>query len=197
MPPSRRNELIDAAMNVFYRHGFHNTGLDMVLAESNISRMTLYNHFKSKDELIVAALQRRDEIFRSNMMQYIQSLPAAPMKRLLGIFDWHEQWFTGKNFHGCMFINASAEFTDPKDPVRKVAAQHKASVLRFLTERCEMANLKRPAELAQSLNLLLEGAITTAHITGMTGHEGATPSEAAKQAKRTAKILIKAHQKKS
>ena len=190
MPPSRREELIDSAMKVFYAHGFHNTGLDMVLAESNISRMTLYNHFKSKDELIVAALLRRDELFRSSLMDYVSKQPADPIKRLLAVFDWHEKWFTGKDFNGCMFINASSEFFEPSDPVRKVAAEHKSAILRYITERCEMANLKRPKELANQLMLLIEGAIVIAHIHGSTGHEGAKPDDAARTAKAAAKKLI-------
>ena len=83
MPPSRREDLVDAAMRVFYRHGFHASGLDRILEEGGISRMTLYNHFKSKDELIVAALRRRDEIFRNRMMKFVESRAKAPLDRLL------------------------------------------------------------------------------------------------------------------
>ena len=197
MPPSRRNELIDAAMRVFYEHGFHSTGLDMVLTEGHISRMTLYNHFKSKDDLIVAALQRRDGVIRSAMMQHVESQPADPIKRLYAIFDWQERWFSDKKFHGCMFINVSAEFSDPASPIRRVAAEHKQAVLRYITERCEIANLKRPRELAAHLHLLLEGAIVNAHVVYSSGHAGANPADAAKQAKQAAKVLVEAARKKT
>ena len=95
-----------------------------------------------------------------------------------------------------MFINAAAEFGDPTNPIRRVAAEHKLSILRYITERCENANLKRPRELAAHLNLLLEGAIVNAHVVGSSGYEGAAPVNAAKLAKQAAKILIDAARKK-
>jgi AcrR family transcriptional regulator len=192
MPPSRRDELVDAAMKVFHRYGFHGTSLDRVLEESGVSRMTLYNHFKSKDELIVAALRRRDEIFRNQMMKFVDGRADAPIDRILAVFDYHEQWFAAPNFCGCMFINASAEFDDPQGPIRRVAADHKIEVLRYLREHCEAAEFPDPAALAEQLNLLVEGAIVTAHVVGLSGHGGATPAAAARRAKEAARVLIDA-----
>ncbi|MCA9289685.1 MAG: TetR/AcrR family transcriptional regulator [Phycisphaerales bacterium] len=192
MPPSRRDELIDAAMRVYARSGFHHTGLDVVLQEAGVSRMTLYNHFKSKDELIVAALRRRDEIFRNRMMKFVESRAADPIGRLLAVFDYHEDWFAARDFCGCMFINASAEFCDPRSPVRRVAADHKRDVLRYLRDHCETAGLTDPAAVAEHLNLLLEGAICAAHVVGRVGLDGATPPAAARSARAAAEILIAA-----
>ena len=190
MPPSRRDELVDAAMKVFHRCGFHNTSLDRVLEESGISRMTLYNHFKSKEELIVATLRRRDEIFRNKMMKFVESRANDPVDRILAVFDYHKEWFTGSDFCGCMFINASAEFHDPKGQVRRIAADHKIEVLRYLQEQCKNAKLVNPLIIGEQLNLLLEGAIVTAQVVGQTGRDGATPSDAASRAKQVASILI-------
>lgn len=190
MPPSKRDELIDAAMRVFYRHGFHGSGLDKVLQEGGISRMTLYNHFKSKDELIVAALRRRDEIFRNRMMKYVESRAAHPIERLEAVFDFHEAWFDEKDFSGCMFINASAEFENPQSPIRHVAAEHKRAIVRYLTEQCEQAGLPDPKELAEQLNLLVEGSIVTAQVVGQVGGAGVTPGDAARRAKQAARRLI-------
>jgi len=191
MPPSRREELVEAAMRVFHRRGFHATSLDRVLEESGVSRMTLYNHFKSKDELIVAALRRRDEIFRNRMMKFVDARADAPLERILAVFDYHEQWFDEPDFCGCMFINASAEFDDPQGPVRRVAADHKIEILRYLREHCEAAGLEDPAALAEQLNILLDGAIVTAHVIGRTN--GASPPAAARRARRAAQTLIEAH----
>ncbi|QDU32051.1 HTH-type transcriptional regulator RutR [Poriferisphaera corsica] len=69
MPPSRRDDLVNAAVDVFYRHGFHKTNIDQVLEVGGISRMTLYNHFESKEALVVAALRQRDEQFRELMLK--------------------------------------------------------------------------------------------------------------------------------
>ncbi|MFN5944232.1 MAG: TetR/AcrR family transcriptional regulator [Phycisphaerae bacterium] len=182
MPPSRRDELVDAAMRVFYRHGFHASGLDRILEESGISRMTIYNHFKSKDELILAALRRRDEIFRNKMMQFVDAKKRSPISRLLAVFDYHENWFTGKDFCGCMFINASAEFSDPASAPCLVAAEHKRSVVRYLVDLAKQAGLADPQAVADQLNILIEGSIVTAQVVGQVeDNDPGAPARLAKQ----------------
>ena len=89
-----------------------------------------------------------------------------------------------------MFINASAEFCDPKSPVRRVAAEHKAEVVRYIRGLCEEAGYSDAEGLAEQINLLLEGAIVTAQVTGQVGHDGVTPGDAARKAKMTAERLM-------
>ena len=190
MPPSRREELVESAMKVFYRNGFHCTGLDMILKESGISRMTLYNHFKSKDELIVAALRRRDELFRNGLMKFVEGASRDPVERIYAVFDFHEQWFNDEDFKGCMFINVSAEFCDAESPARRVSADHKIECVRYLTKLCEDAGLDEPSEAAERINLLLEGAIVTAYLQGKTGGNDSTPSEAARRARSMASSIL-------
>jgi AcrR family transcriptional regulator len=190
MPPSRREELVESAMKVFYRNGFHCTGLDMILKESGISRMTLYNHFKSKDELIVAALRRRDELFRNGLMKFVEGASRDPVERIYAVFDFHEQWFNDEDFKGCMFINVSAEFCDAESPARRVSADHKIECVRYLTKLCEDAGIDDPSEAAERINLLLEGAIVTAYLQGKTGGNDSTPSEAARRARSMASSIL-------
>lgn len=193
MPASKRDELIDAAMRVFYRHGFHASGLESILEEGGISRMTLYNHFKSKDELILAALRRRDEIFRNRMMKFVEAGATSPRDRLLAVFDFHEQWFTGKEFCGCMFINAAAEFADPKSAVRELAAEHKRAIVRYLTDLCRQSGFAEPSHIADQLNLLLEGAIVSAQVVGQVQNGGADPGAPAKLAKEMARRIMESN----
>lgn len=190
MPPSRRDELIEAAMRVFYRHGFHASSLDDIQKEGGISRMTLYNHFKSKDELIVAAMRRRDEIFRNRLMKFVESRARTPRDRLLAVFDFHEDWFTGDEFHGCMFINASAEFSAADSAPRRLAAEHKQEIVRYLRELCEAAGHEDPADTADQLNILIEGAIVTARVVGQVADGGSDPGASARLAKQMAKRLL-------
>jgi AcrR family transcriptional regulator len=192
MPPSRREELIDAAMRVFYRHGFHASGLDRILEEGGISRMTLYNHFKSKDELILAALRRRDEIFRNRLMKFVEARTGDPRGRLLAVFDFHEQWFTGKDFCGCMFINACAEFSDPTSAPRLVAAEHKRAIVRYLALLARAAGFTRPEHLADQLNILIEGAIVTAQVVGQVKDNGADPGCSSRLAREMAAAIMNA-----
>jgi AcrR family transcriptional regulator len=192
MPPSRREDLIDAAMRVFYRQGFQASALDSILEEGGLSRMTLYSHFKSKDELLIAALRRRDEIFRNRMMKFVESKAGAPRDRLLAVFDYHEQWFTGDEFCGCMFINTAAEFSDPRSAPRQVAAEHKRAIVRYLSELCAACGFDDPDAIAEQLNILLEGAIVTAQVVGKVRDGGTDPGAAARLAKDMARRILAA-----
>src|SRR5258708_34708744 len=103
---ARREELVDRALELFYRHGFHATGIDRILAEAGVAKMTLYKHFKSKDELILAALTRRDEKFRTWFMREVERRGRTPRERLLVVFDILAAWVQSRQFRGCMFVNA-------------------------------------------------------------------------------------------
>ena len=87
MPLSKRDHLVETARRLFYRDGFHNTGIDAILAEAGVAKMTLYKHFKSKDELILAVLRRQDEEFRNQLMRRVEKDHKGPRERLLGLFD--------------------------------------------------------------------------------------------------------------
>lgn len=186
MPPSRRDDLIDAAMRVFYKHGFHASSLDDIQKEGGISRPTLYNHFKSKDELIVAAMRRRDEIFRNRLMKFVDSNAKSPRDRIAAVFDFHEEWFNGNEFCGCMFINAAAEFSVADSEPRRLASDHKRAIVRYLRELCEAARIENAEETAEQLNLLLEGAIVAARVVGQVENKGADPGIFARRAKQMA-----------
>jgi AcrR family transcriptional regulator len=179
-------------MRVFYRHGFHASGLERILEAGGVSRMTLYNHFKSKDELIVAALRRRDELFRHQMMKFVDHTARPARERVLAVFDFHERWFGEGEFCGCMFINASAEFSDPASAPRLVAAEHKRAVVRYLVELCRAGGLARPEHIAEQLNILLEGAIVGARILGQVEGGGRDPGASARLARDMARTIIDA-----
>ncbi|MBU3259554.1 TetR/AcrR family transcriptional regulator [Roseovarius sp. PS-C2] len=172
MPKSRRDDLIETALKLFYSGGFNATGIDKILEESGVAKMTLYNHFRSKDELILAVLHRRDEQFRNWLMGEMDKSSAEPRGRLLAMFDALETWFEGRafkglGFHGCAFINAAGEFSDQSHPAHRAAAEHKRSILEYLERLCIEAGASDPAKLAEQLALLKEGAIATAHVRGM------------------------------
>ena len=182
MASSKRDQLIDTALDLFCRDGFHATGIDKILAQSGVAKMTMYKHFKSKDELILAALHRRDETFRNDFMRQVERRGKTPGQRLLAIFDVMGDWICGRGFTGCTFINASAEYADPDDPIHAAAAEHKRLVLGYVLGLATDAGAKDAHALAQGLMPLAEGAIVMAQVSGHT--------EAAAQAKKTAEILL-------
>ncbi len=166
MASGKRDHLVDTALEIFYRDGFHASGIDKIIAESGVARMTLYNHFKSKDELILAALRRRDETFRNWFMRAVERRGAAPRDRLLAVYDVLDEWFAEKGFSGCMFVNASAEFADPNHPIHRASGEHKILILNYVRTLTEAAGASEPDDLAHGLMLLMEGAIVMSHVAG-------------------------------
>ncbi len=186
---SRRDELVDTALRLFYTRGFNATGIDKILSEAGVAKMTLYKHFRSKDELILAVLHRRDEQFRNWLMGEMEKASPNPRERLLAMFDALEDWFEGRafkglGFSGCAFINAAGEFGDHNHPAHRTAAEHKRRIVDYLERLCAQAGARDPRDLAEQLALLKEGAIVTAHVRGL--------PEAARTARQIAEGLIDA-----
>ncbi|MGH2946657.1 MAG: TetR/AcrR family transcriptional regulator [Solirubrobacteraceae bacterium] len=183
MATSPRERLIDTAVELFYRHGYHATGIGRILEESGVAKMTLYTHFHSKDELILAALRRRDERFRNDVMRELAARTDDPAERLVLLFDILADWFSQPDFSGCMFINAAAEYAAPDEPIHAAAAEHKRLFAGYLRSQAEAAGARDPDALAEQLVLLMEGAISTAHVSG--------PGRAAARARGVAELLVR------
>lgn len=183
MTASRRDQLVEAALDLFYRNGFHATGIDRILGEAGVAKMTLYKHFKSKDDLILAALELRDRRFQEWFWAAVDARARSPRKRLLAVFDVLEDWFSAAGFQGDMFINAAAEFGAGDHPVHLVASRHKVEMRRRLVDLAATAGAADAEQLGSQLALLMEGAIVTAHVNG--------DDRGAKTARRTAKLLLK------
>jgi AcrR family transcriptional regulator len=163
---SKREIIVSAALKLFYQHGFNATGVDKIIKVAGVSKKTLYNHFKSKDELVLATLRKRDELFRNTIMRETERLGSTPKLQLLAMFDALDRWFHEENFSGCMFINASAEYSQQDDPCHVVSAEHKRLVRDYIQGLAAKAGATNPDQLAQKINLLIEGAIVDAHVSG-------------------------------
>lgn len=169
MISDRRQALIDSALTLFSREGYHASGIDRILAESGVAKMTLYKHFRSKDDLIVAALEQCDERFRAWIVADVERRTKSPTQRLLAIFDTYGAWFEGKydgTFTGCHFVKAAGEYADPTHPIHKTAADHKHAILAYLGKLARDASVRKPDALARRLFLLLEGALSLASMDG-------------------------------
>jgi AcrR family transcriptional regulator len=164
MRPSKRDELVRKALVIFYRDGFHATGMDALVAETGISKTTMFKHFRTKDDLILAVLRYRDETFRNWFFRKLDDAALPPRQRLLAVFDILKEWFAEPSFKGCMFIKASAEFQDPQHPVYVQSAEHKRLLKSAFQEMAEEAGATDPDLLARQLLLLKEGAIVAAHM---------------------------------
>lgn len=164
MRPTKRDELVQKALKAFYRNGFNATGMDLLVTETGISKTSMYKHFRTKEDLILAVLRLRDENFRNWLYRRMEELADTPRGQLIAMFDALEEWFDEPEYRGCMFIKASSEFQDANDPIHKQSADHKRLLERHITDLAEQSGLKEPAILSRQLLLLKEGAIVTAHL---------------------------------
>ena len=164
MSASKRDQLVEKALQAFYQGGFHAIGMDKVAAQSGVSKTAIYKHFRTKDELILATLQLRDSNFRDWLTRRINALTSTPKEKLPAIFEALHEWFKEPGFSGCMFVKASAEFMNRTDPIYMASAAHKRKLLDYFTELAKDAGARRPKALAGQLLILKEGAIVMAHL---------------------------------
>lgn len=160
----KRHHIVETAYRLFKRDGFHATGIDRIIAEAAVAKMTMYRHFPSKDGLIVAVLTWRAERFKQQM-ERLSEAERAPGEKVSAIFDWHERWFESPDFHGCLFQHALAEFGDPGHPVFEAVMCQKND-LRDQLRNILSASVPaaRAEQLAITLFMLIEGAAMLAQM---------------------------------
>ena len=129
MRPSKRDELVKGALVIFYREGFHAAGMDLLAEEIGISKTTMFKHFRTKEDLILAVLRLRDENFRNWIFRRMETF-GPPRAQLLALFDALQEWFDTPEFRSCMFIKASSEYPDPTHPIHAQAAEHERLMYR-------------------------------------------------------------------
>lgn len=166
MRPSKKDEIVERVTELFYRHGFQATGMDQLVAETGISKTSIYNHFPTKDLLILAALDRRDAMIRDKLFARMRELGDGPREQLLALFDALYEWFSEPDFKGCMFVKACSEFQDDANPINQRACRHVADIVDELARLARKAELLEPEHVAQQLAVLKEGAIAMATMRG-------------------------------
>jgi AcrR family transcriptional regulator len=169
---SARERLLAAAEALIYAGGIHATGVDAIVKQSGTARKSFYTHFESKDALVAAALERRDERWMNWFITSTLQHGKTARKHLLGMFDVLREWFASEEFHGCAFLNAAGEIASAEDPIRIVAREHKERLLAFVRTRCDEyaaesgMDAHRAARLARQWLILLDGAIAVALVSG-------------------------------
>jgi AcrR family transcriptional regulator len=185
MPPARpaatagaRERILDVASELFYRDGFRAVGIDTIVARAGVAKTTLYHHFASKDELIVAYLERSNQRF----WDWFEAAVADaddPRAELVTLFDAVARLARSPACLGCAFQGAAAEFPAQDNPGHRAARAHKQAVLERLAELAADAGARDPAQLARELLLVMDGAFAATRMFGRASPAAAAPAAAA------------------
>ena len=176
---STAEHILDVAGALFHRRGFAAAGVDLIVRESGVAKMTLYRHFPSKDDLVAAWLERVDTQFWRSFERWAGPEGAPPRDRLLGVFAGLATLVSSPTCFGCPFLLASAEFPEPGTRAHEVARAHKARVRERLRAMAREAGLDGADARGDQLMLLMDGAFMAARLFGGPDHPGVHVREAA------------------
>jgi AcrR family transcriptional regulator len=180
-----RERLIRAGYDLFSQQGTQTVGVDTVVAEAGVAKMTLYRNFASKDELILAVLQRREDRWTYGWVRDGSADRAeTPAEQLLAIFDLFNEWFQRRDFEGCTFVTTMLEISDTSSRVRRASVTHLKNIRAILCDLAAKAGVEDPAAFASQWHLLMKGSLVARA-------EGA--KKAAVRAKELGVILLEHH----
>jgi AcrR family transcriptional regulator len=157
-PSAARERILAAAGRLFYDEGIHAVGVERVLTEADVTRVTFYRHFPSKDALIEAYLRVRGDRMRDRITAVHGAVDADPRRTLDAIAETLVDDRSGVGFRGCEFVNAAAEYADTAHPARTVTVLQRGWLMDVTTEALQQLGHPRPRRLARQLLMLRTGA---------------------------------------
>jgi AcrR family transcriptional regulator len=177
-----RQRILDSAYELFSRRGVRAVGVDEVIQSASVAKATLYRHFKSKDDLVLAFLQQREQRWTKDWVEAeARRRGETPEEQLLAIFDLFDEWFQADDFEGCSFINVLLEMNDRGTPIGKASAGHLDNIRSIIGSLAEEAGLRDPEQFAHSWHILMKGSIVAA---------GEGDRDAARRAQAMGRLLI-------
>ncbi len=177
-----RERLLTAAYELFASQGVQAVGVEAIIEHSGVARQTMYRHFGSKQELVLAFLARREEMWTRGWLQAETARRAQePREQLLAIFDVFDEWFARPDFEGCSFINVMLEHPDPEHPLHRAAAAYLTRIRGFLEELAREAGIPDADAFARQWHILMKGSIVAA---------GEGDREAARHAQQVARLVL-------
>ena len=158
-----RERVLTAAYDLFSRQGIRAVGVDAIIARAGVAKMSFYRHFPSKDDLVLAFLQKREQLWTHEWLEAeVKRRATTPRERLLAIFTVFDEWFQREDFEGCSFINVLLEMPEPAHPVRQATTSHLANIRVFLKELADGAGVAQPDDFARKWHILMKGSIVAA-----------------------------------
>jgi AcrR family transcriptional regulator len=183
-PPGARDRILEAAYELFAHRGIRDVGVDEVIERAGVAKATLYRHFPSKNDLVIAFLELREQRWTlSWVAEEARRRGSTPEDQLLAIFGLFDEWFHRDDFEACSFINVLLEM-GAGHPTGRASVEHLANIRMFVRRLAEDAGLRDPEAFAQSWHILMKGSIVSAA-------EG--DAEAAQRGRSMARLLIEQH----
>ena len=176
-----RERILRAGYDLFAQRGIRDVAIDEIIALSGVAKATLYRHFPSKDDLVLAFLERREQQWTfGTVLAGARARATDPEEQLLAIFDVFDEWFHRDDFEACSFVNVLLEM-GADHPAGRASVQHLANIRAVVSELAVAAGIPDATEFARSWHILMKGSIVQAA-------EG--DPESAKRAQRMARLLI-------
>lgn len=161
---AKRQAIVDTATRLFAAHGYHSVGTDRIIAESGVAKMTLFRHFRSKNDLISEVLTQRAQNAMSSLASAVASKSTA-FERLQEVFAWHERWFVMRDFSGCMFTSALSEFNTESGEIIRISTSQKLQLRMFIQNLLlDLVPAAAIESVARQIVMLLDGATLSAVI---------------------------------
>jgi AcrR family transcriptional regulator len=160
----KKQELLDRAERLFYCGGFHATGVDAVLADSGISKRTLYKYFASKEDLIQAVLDRYAVNVDRMLFEPAAARTDDPRGRILAVFDVRREVMETTDYLGCLAMKAAQEYKDRHPGIEDSGRQSVEHVEKRFVELCRAADLRDPEATGKTIALLFQGAVVTSQL---------------------------------
>jgi len=158
-----RARILDAAYELFTMRGLRAVGVDTIIARAGVAKMTFYRQFRSKEQLALAVLERRETLWTHDWFEAeVKSRAGDPEGRLLAIFDIFDEWFQRPDFEGCFFVNTLLETPERGDPIREASNRQIANVRVILSSLAAEAGIAQPDDFAHKWQIVMKGAIIAA-----------------------------------
>ncbi|MCL4367659.1 MAG: TetR/AcrR family transcriptional regulator [Actinobacteria bacterium] len=180
-PLEPRERVLATAYDLFSHYGIRAVGVDRIIEQSGVAKMTFYRNFRSKEQLVLAFLRRREQLWTVEWLEAGANERASdPVGKVLAIFDLFDSWFANEDFEGCSFINVLLEMGRGGD-VGQASTDHLANIRSFVRELVAEAGVRDPDQTSRQIHMLMKGSIIAAA-------EG--DRQAARRAREVAELLL-------
>ncbi|HLB17794.1 MAG TPA: helix-turn-helix domain-containing protein [Gaiellaceae bacterium] len=158
-----RERILRTAYELFHRDGVTAVGVDRIVAKAGVAKTTLYRHFRSKDDLVAAVLERHEELWTSGWLELeVERRATSPQERLPVTFEVLDEWLRGDGYEGCLFTNSLLETHGRSELIRVGSVAALENVHALMMRFAKDAGVRDPVGFAHQIHILMRGAIVAA-----------------------------------